>query len=86
MSRRQLFTVTFLLVFLLLLWQLGLILSPFFSPILWAVILATTTYPLYIRLLACVDHSPENRREERTENKSQLPQEQKKHQQKGHGK
>ena len=54
MSRRQLFTVTFLLVFLLLLWQLGLILSPFFSPILWAVILATTTYPLYIRLLACV--------------------------------
>ncbi len=56
MSRRQLFTVTFLLVFLLLLWQLGLILSPFFSPILWAVILATTTYPLYIRLLARVGH------------------------------
>ena len=56
MSRRQLFTVTFLLVFLLLLWQLGLILLPFFSPILWAVILATTTYPLYIRLLACVGH------------------------------
>jgi predicted PurR-regulated permease PerM len=54
MSRRQLFTVTFLLVFILLLWQLGLILSPFFSPILWAVILATTTYPVYIWLLACV--------------------------------
>jgi predicted PurR-regulated permease PerM len=54
MSKRQLFTVTFLLVFLLLLWQLGLILSPFFSPILWAVILATTTYPLYIWLLAWV--------------------------------
>jgi predicted PurR-regulated permease PerM len=52
MSRRQLFTVTFLLVFLLLLWELGLILRPFFSPILWAVILATTTYPLYIRVLA----------------------------------
>ena len=56
MSSRQLFTVTFLLVFLLLLWELGLILRPFFSPILWAVILATTTYPVYIRLLACVGH------------------------------
>ena len=56
MSKRQLFTVTFLLVLLLLLWQLGLILRPFFSPILWAVILATTTYPVYIRLLARVGH------------------------------
>lgn len=56
MSKRQLFTVTFLLVFLLLLWELGLILRPFFSPILWAVILATTTYPVYIRLLARVGH------------------------------
>jgi predicted PurR-regulated permease PerM len=56
MSRRQLFTVTFLLVFLLLLWELGLILRPFFSPILWAVILATTTYPVYVRLLAFVGH------------------------------
>jgi predicted PurR-regulated permease PerM len=56
MSRRQLFTVTFLLVFLLLLWELGVILRPFFSPILWAVILATTTYPVYLRLLARVGH------------------------------
>ncbi len=56
MSRQQLFTVTFLLVFLVLLWELGLILSPFFSPILWAVILATTTYPLYAWLLARVGH------------------------------
>ena len=56
MSRRQLFTVTFLLVFLLLLWELGLILRPFFSPILWAVIIATTTYPLYTRLLARVGY------------------------------
>jgi predicted PurR-regulated permease PerM len=54
MSRRQLFTVTFLLVFLLLLWELGLILRPFFSPILWAVILATATYPLYLRLFGRV--------------------------------
>ena len=51
MSRRQLFTVTFLLVFLLLLWELGLILRPFLSPIIWAVILATTTYSLYTWLL-----------------------------------
>ena len=56
MSKRQLFTVTFFLVFLLLLWELGIILQPFFSPILWAVILATTTYPLYVRLLARVGH------------------------------
>ncbi|HLA61394.1 MAG TPA: hypothetical protein VK626_04040, partial [Nitrospiraceae bacterium] len=56
MSRRQLFTGTFLLVFLLLLWELGLILRPFFSPILWAVILATATYPVYVRLLPRVRH------------------------------
>ena len=56
MTRRQLFTVTFLLVFLLLLWELGLILRPFFSPVLWAIILATTTYPLHVRLLARVGH------------------------------
>ena len=54
MSRRQLFRVTFLLVFFLLLWGLGFITHVFFSPILWAVILATTTYPLYVRLLARV--------------------------------
>ncbi len=56
MTKRQLFTVTFLLVFLLLLWELGLILRPFFSPILWAVILATTTYSVYLRLLAREGH------------------------------
>jgi predicted PurR-regulated permease PerM len=48
--------VTFLLLFLLLLWELGLILRPFFSPILWAVILATTTYPVYVWLRARVGH------------------------------
>lgn len=51
MSKRQLFTGTFLLVFILLLWELGLILRPFFSPIFWALILATTTYPVYVWLL-----------------------------------
>lgn len=54
MTRRQLFTVSFLLVFLLLLWQLGLVFRPFFSPILWAVILAAATHPLYVRLSAAV--------------------------------
>ena len=51
MPRRQLFTVTFLLIFLLFLWELGLVLRPFFSSILWALILAIMTYPLYVRLL-----------------------------------
>jgi predicted PurR-regulated permease PerM len=51
MPRRQLFTVTFLLIFLLFLWELGLVLRPFFSSILWALILALMTYPLYVRLL-----------------------------------
>ncbi|MBS0166961.1 MAG: AI-2E family transporter [Nitrospira sp.] len=50
MTRRQLFTSIFLLIFLALLWQLGRILEPFLSPIAWAIILATATYPLYSRL------------------------------------
>jgi len=54
MSRRQLFTVMFLLIFLLFLWELGLVLRPFFSSILWALILAIATYPLYVRLLVRV--------------------------------
>ena len=56
MSRRQLFTVTFLLIFLLLLWELGLVLRPFFSSILWALILAIMTYPLYVRLLVRIGY------------------------------
>jgi predicted PurR-regulated permease PerM len=56
MSRRQLFTVTFLLIFLLFLWELGLVLRPFFSSILWALILAITTYPLYVRLLVRIGY------------------------------
>jgi len=54
MTRRQVFTVTFLLVFVLLLWELGIIVRPFFSPILWAVIFAVLTYPVYTRLLAAI--------------------------------
>ncbi|HKQ33668.1 MAG TPA: AI-2E family transporter [Nitrospiraceae bacterium] len=56
MTRRQLFTITFLLLFALLLWELGLILRPFLSPILWAVILAVLTYPVYAKLLATCGH------------------------------
>ena len=51
MSQRQLFRITFLILFVLLLYQLGLILSPFFKPIMWAIILARLTYPVYLRLL-----------------------------------
>jgi len=50
MTRRQLFGLIFLLLFLVLLWQLIRILEPFSPPIAWAVILATATYPLYTRL------------------------------------
>ena len=50
MTRRQVFTGIFLLVFLALLWHLGRILEPFLPPITWAIILATATYPLYSRL------------------------------------
>ena len=51
MNRRQVFSITFFIILLLLFWQLILIFSPFFTPILWAVILATVAYPLYFRLL-----------------------------------
>jgi predicted PurR-regulated permease PerM len=50
-TRRQLFSITFFSIVILLTWQLGIILSPFFYPIMWAVILAATFYPLYRRLL-----------------------------------
>ena len=51
MTRRRVFLFIFIVVFLLLLFQLGLILAPFFTPILWALILAQLAYPLYLRVL-----------------------------------
>lgn len=51
MNRRQLFATTFMLSFLFLLWELILVVSPFFSPIVWAVILATATHPAYLWIL-----------------------------------
>lgn len=50
-TSKQLFSFTFFSIVLLLTWQLGIILSPFFYPIMWAVILAATFYPLYTKLL-----------------------------------
>ena len=35
-NRQQLFSFTFFSILLLLIWQLGVILSPFFYPIMWA--------------------------------------------------
>ena len=45
-SREQHFAAFFFAVFLFLLYQLYLFLSPFFAPLLWAGILALTFYPL----------------------------------------
>ena len=52
MTRRQIFSITFFLILSVLIWQLGIILSPFFYPIMWAVILTATFYPAYMKLLA----------------------------------
>ena len=46
MSRELLFAAFFFAVFLFLLYQLYLFLSPFFAPLTWAGILALTFYPL----------------------------------------
>jgi predicted PurR-regulated permease PerM len=51
MNRRQLSAITFLVLFVVLLYLIGQILKPFFTPILWATIIATLTYPLYQRVL-----------------------------------
>jgi predicted PurR-regulated permease PerM len=52
MAQRQLFRITFLILLILLLYQLGLILTPFFMPIMWAIILTRLTYPVHQRLLS----------------------------------
>lgn len=51
MTRKQIFSFTFFSILIILIWQLGVILSPFFYPILWAVILAATFYPVYTKVL-----------------------------------
>src|SRR3982750_3373019 len=57
MNRRHVFRAVFLVLLLLLLVQLILIFRPFFTPIAWAVILASTTYPLHRRILDWTHHS-----------------------------
>jgi predicted PurR-regulated permease PerM len=49
-SREHLFAAFFFIVFVFLLYQLGLFLAPFFTPLVWAGILALTFYPLTFRL------------------------------------
>ena len=56
MSRRHLFRAIFLALLLLLLVQLILIFRPFFTPIAWAVILASSTYPLHRGILHWTGH------------------------------
>jgi predicted PurR-regulated permease PerM len=46
MSREQLFAAFFFAVFLFLLWQLALFVAPFFTPLVWAAILALVFYPV----------------------------------------
>ncbi len=58
-TRKQIFSFTFFCILLLLIWQLGVILSPFFYPIMWALILATTFYPLYRKLLTRLNRRPQ---------------------------
>jgi predicted PurR-regulated permease PerM len=57
MSRRHVFRAVFLVLLLLLLVQLILIFRPFFAPIAWAVILASSTYPLHRVILHWTGHS-----------------------------
>src|SRR5690349_7732258 len=51
MNRRHVFRAVFLALLFLLLVQLILIFRPFFTAIAWAVILASSTYPLHRRIL-----------------------------------
>jgi predicted PurR-regulated permease PerM len=50
--RTWIFSITFIGLFLVLLYQLALIFRPFILPIGWAIIIARMTYPLYSRLRA----------------------------------
>jgi predicted PurR-regulated permease PerM len=45
-SREHLFAAFFFVAFVFLLYQVGLLLAPFFGPLVWAAILALTFYPL----------------------------------------
>ena len=50
----QVLSTTFLVLCLLLLYQLALIFAPFFTPIMWALILARLFYPIYRHLVRLI--------------------------------
>jgi predicted PurR-regulated permease PerM len=50
MTRQQLFSIVFLALLALLLYQIGLMFQPFLFPALWAGILAHWAFPLHLRL------------------------------------
>lgn len=52
MTRRQIFAICFFAGFLVLLYQIAVIFSPFLLPAAWALILAHLTFPLHIQLTA----------------------------------
>jgi predicted PurR-regulated permease PerM len=52
MTQREAFSLAFLIIFIVLLVELGAIIHPFLPTIIWAVILSQLTYPMYARLLA----------------------------------
>ena len=53
--RKWIFSITFIGLFLVLLYQLALIFKPFILPIGWAIIVARMTHPLYAHLRARLD-------------------------------
>jgi predicted PurR-regulated permease PerM len=54
LTRPLLFSVVFFGLFLLLLYQMGRILMPFLTPLLWAAILTLALYPVHKRIVALV--------------------------------
>ncbi len=51
LARSPLFAVVFFGIFLFLLYQMGRLIAPFLSPLLWAAILTLALYPVYKKLL-----------------------------------
>ncbi|MDQ6734230.1 MAG: AI-2E family transporter [Nitrospirota bacterium] len=51
MTQHQGFSLAFLIVFILLVVELGIVVSPFLPTILWAIILAQLAHPIYIKVL-----------------------------------
>ncbi|MBA2252508.1 MAG: AI-2E family transporter [Nitrospirales bacterium] len=51
MTQQQGYSVAFLIIFILLLAELGIVVSPFLPTILWAIILAQLAYPIYTKVL-----------------------------------